>query len=403
VTGRADIQQFLGLLARNAELIEVCYHDGAVTMTEENAGAIRALRNARVLSTREEGRFGLTRAMREMLDENMQRQQRFAIGGNIGDEINRMEKLLFELEEAASLGKHAEIDTYTSDLCQSLYDIKDLITQDLLQFDQIMSTKFSDVRTTEEKMRQNAHYLERTQRLQQSLEQINRAELHEKFADARTAEAGRVYLVAISRSISGWSASLLANSQVFEQFMFSFRSIEEETRRIRAFTRFLKEGGQSRLVEALDKSETCPALRRVSDEGGELWPDIFSDRGRQAIGAIAAGLKPVESRKPDERRPGQRSKENAPVSIEEDLAREDLALSVFLSFVSERRATWVSAGAWAEASHGVPRAIFLEHVLTWADLERDETEFDVRYSEDALTPRRSANLVIGDIEICQAA
>lgn len=401
MSGRGDIRQFLSLLARYSDLIEDCYYEGSIVMTEENASAIRTLRNARVLSTREEGLYGLTRVMREMLDENMQRQQRFAIGGNIGDEISRMEKLLFELEEAASQGKHDEIEAYTADLSQSLYDIKDLITQDLLQFDQIMSTKFSDVRTIEEKMRQNAHYLERTKRLQDAVQQINSADLHERFSSALIGEAGRVYRVAISRSIAEWSASLLSNSKVFEQFMFSFRNIAEETRRLRAFARFLKEGGQSRMEEALHKADQYPALCRALPEEADVWPDIISDHGRQANAVIVNGLKLAETRRSEERSPGRRAEANTPTSIEEDQAPEDVALTAFLSQVSVADG-WLSASGWVRSHSELPHAVFLEHVLTWSETERDE-EFEARYVEPHAPVPRRANMAIGDIEVCRAA
>lgn len=402
MTSRTDITQFLGLLARHADLIETAYHDGSVQIADETASAIRSLHAARVLSAREPGHYGLTRMMREMLDENMQHQRRFAIGGNIGGEINRMEKLLLELEEAHAKGNTEDADAYTQDLCQSLYDIKDFITRDLLQFDQIMSTRFSDVRTAEEKLRQNAHYLERTKRLQDAIEQMNRSDLHETFSKAWAGEAGRIYRSAISASISGWSASLLANSKIFEQFIFKLRSIAAETRKLRSFSRFLKEGGQGRMVEALMKADTCPAFARVSPETHAIWPDIHSDHGASAIAALTRNMKPLEARAVKERQPGKRSADRAPVVIEEDQAPEDEALSAFLSCLSED-GVWVSAATWAEAHTEVPRGLFLEHVLSWCETERNHAEHDARYIEYGAAPANHANIAIEDIEICLAA
>lgn len=401
MTPKADIQQFLNLIARHGAIIEAAYHDGSVVMTDDNTSAVRDLHTARVLSAREAGEYGLTRVMREMLDENMQRQQRYAIGGNIGDEINRHDKLLHELEEAASQGKHEEIEAYTSDLSQSLYDIRELITQDLLQFDQIMSAKFSDVRTIEEKMRQNKHYLDRTKRLQDALEQINRQELHERYSSPLVAETGRVYRRAISSSISDWSATLLSNSKVFEQFMFSFRNIAEETRRMRAFNRFLKDGGQSRLLDALNKHELPPVLRRVQPGPTEVWPDVMSEHGAHVIGAIVRGLKPIERRKSEERQPGQRSDNNTQVAIEEAQSPEDIALGAFLSQVQDADG-WQSASQWICQTPEISPSIFLEHVLSWAETERDDMH-RVRYIEVSSQTPHHANIAIGDIEICRAS
>ena len=397
-----DIPHFLNLLARHAGLIEAAYHEGSILETDENTSAVRTLHTARVFSPREGGHYGLARSVRQLLDENMQRQKLFGIGGNIGDEINRMEKLLLEVEAAANSADQIDrLAHYIAELCESLYDIKDLINQDLLQFSQVMGTRFSDVRTVEQKMRQNAHYLERTKALLDVIEQMNRSEVHRRFSSPLVGEAGSAYRMAIARSISNWSARLLANSQIFEQYMFSFRQIAEETRRMRAFTRFLKEGGQSHLPDALHRAADCPALCRIEAAEKTLWPDIFSIEGSRAVANIIQALKPLENHKKTERPAGTRRQAADPIVIDDDLSPEEKALSVFLSSLPDD-GSWHSAGRWAERVSSVVRAEFLEHVLTWSEEDRDRDLHGVRFTEVSEAPFL-ANISIGDIEICLVA
>jgi len=399
---KADIGQLLGLLARNADLIEAAYHEGAVLMTDENQSAVRSLHNNRVLYAREDSQFSLTRKMREMLDEHTQRHSTFAIGGNIGDEVDRMEKLLFELEEAASRGKHEDSERYADELSQSLYEIGEYVTQDILQFQHVMSSKFSDVRAIEEKMRQNEHYMERAKRLHLVVEQLNRHELHDRFSSPLVEEPGTVYRKAITRSIDEWSNTLLSISRIFEQFMFSFRRISEQTRRMRAFSQFLKEGGQGKLEEALRKSETCPALSRIAPAKPETRLDIYTDRSRNALASITRDLKPLETRKLTDRQAGKRSRDNETVSIDEDTAPEDRLLSVFLGAV-QAAPDGLSAARWAAQTQQLDVASFLEHVLTWSEFLDEDDDHTVRYIEAGSTPARRANIAISDIKVCKAA
>lgn len=399
MTPKTEIPNFLARLDRHSDLIEEAYHSGFVQVSGEDEPAARALRIARVFTMRDQGQYGLTRTMRDLLNEHTQRQQRFAIGGNIVEEVERMEKLLFELEEAASQGKHVEGQRYSEDLCQSLFDIKDMISQDILQFDQVMSAKFSDVNTIEEKMRQNEHYLKRAEQLHVAVEQLNRNELHESFNSQLVDEAGRIYRRVIVQSISHWSSRLLSISKVFEEFMFSFREITKETRRMRAFNRFLKEGGQTKLEEAFSQSAEYPVMRRVLPARTETWLDVYSDRGRNALAEIVGDMKPLEQRKKQERHSGQRHQDNAPVSIEEDASLEDLGLFVFLSEV-DKADGWISGFRWAETSPELRPSSFLEHLLTWSETECGD-EHRVRYTEVDSTALNTANIAIADIEVCR--
>lgn len=402
MTQLPSILQIFAMLSRHSAIIEVAHREGAVLMTDENQATIRTLHNNRILYAREDSQFGLTRTIREMLDDLTHKQSTFAIGGNIGDEVERMEKLLLETEEAASRGKHEDSERYAEELSQSLYEIREYVTQDILQFEQVMSSKFSDVSTIEEKMRQNEHYMERAKRMHIVVEKLNRVDLHEQFSSRLVEGPGEIYRKVITNSIDEWSNTLLSISRLFEQFMFSFRQISNQTRRMRAFGGFLREAGQSCLEEALRNADNCPALCRVKPVKVDIHLDLCSDRSRTRMGSIVNELKPIEPPKSKERKAGTKSSDNATVSIEEDLSAEDVFLSVFLGAVDASDEP-ISATKWAQETPDVIVSSFLEHVLTWSEISHDQDEHEVEYIEFGNAPDRRANIEIEDIRVCRAA
>ena len=396
-----DIPRFLSLLSRHADVIEVAYHDQSVLKSTENEAAIRLLHKERVLSPREDGHYGLTRALRDVFDDLTQRQKRFAIKGNIGEEIDRMEKLLTELESAAVEGRHEDIDRNCADLMQSLYDVRELIDADLLQFDQVMTSKYSDVITIDEKMRQNQHYLDRADRLRKALNRLNRNEVHERFSRRDIGSAGHVYQHVISGRIEAWTTSLLEVSEVFASYMFSFREIEMRTRRIRAFAKFLTEGGEPDLEQIVLDSPLCDALMRKPPPGKKDWLDVYSAHGQRTLAVYCDGLEPIKECIRPEREAGQRIIIDGDSKVDDVVPPEELALTCLLDHVGEA-GDWVSVSAWSADRVDIRTAVFIEHVISWITTEENEQLYQIVFDLDTGLSPRSANQRIEDIRLCRA-
>ena len=398
----SDIQRFLSLLYRHREVIEDVYHAGEVLRTEENGNAIDALHKERVLTPREEGKYGLTRSLRDVLDDLTQRQKRFAIKGNIGEEIDRLEKLLTELEAAAVEGRHEDVDRNTDDLVQSLYDVRELVDADILQFHQVMASKFSNVSSNDEKMRHNAHYLERADRLRKALNRLNRTDMHDRFNRKDISRAGHVYQSAISRRMGNWTQSLLEISAVFNNYMFSFRKIEQHTRKIRAFAKFLSEGGEVDLERIRQETPLCDFLMCKPAGGDKEWLDIYSDRGQRTLAHFCADLKPIEERRAPEREVGQRIVPEEEAQTEEEDAVEELALTYLLNHV-DRADSWVSVLTWCAQREDISDKVFLEHVMSWLTTKDEDLPYEVRYDLDTGVSDHMANQRLEDVRLCRIA
>lgn len=394
---KSDIRGLINQLHRNADLLEDAYFSGAISQTDENLAALRSLHDARIMAPHRNGQYRLTRRIREFFDEHTQRQQRFAIGGNLTDEVERMEQLLASLEEAANAGRINELDLALDDLEMSLFDIREMIEQELLQFEQVMHTRFSNVKSNEEKRRQNDYYLKRADRLKSVLEELNRESLHERFSNRTLGGAGLTYNLAIVQQISKWSAAQLAISRVFTEYMFKFRHIAEATARMRAFRQYLKTHGTARLEEALE----APSARmlRVTGDSSPLMLNLADEGARERLAIVASSLKAIKPKDVTMRAVGARRKEAMPEEVEDDTSVEQQALSVFLSVVDSHD-DFLSARQWAEGQESVDVPRFLEHLLSWTTMETSD-EYEENLITDDLAFAAAANVTIGDIELCR--
>ena len=184
MTSTGDIDRFLSLLGKYGALISDIYQSGSIEGTDEIRGALHELHNARAVTPCGAGHFRLSRPVKALLDDHTQRQRSFEIGDDIGAEIKRMRDLLDEYLRAANEGRQDDMDRLDNEVLESIYNIQDSVSSDLLRFRQITESSYSTVRDLSEKARQNVHYLKRAMALQDVLAALNSSDMHEAFSSA---------------------------------------------------------------------------------------------------------------------------------------------------------------------------------------------------------------------------
>jgi len=401
LTSTGDIDRFLSLLGKYGALISDIYQSGSIEGTDEIRGALHELHNARAVTPCGAGHFRLSRPVKALLDDHTQRQRSFEIGDDIGAEIKRMRDLLDEYLRAANEGRQDDMDRLDNEVLESIYNIQDSVSSDLLRFRQITESSYSTVRDLSEKARQNVHYLKRAMALQDVLAALNSSDMHEAFSSALADELASVFHGEISARIGGWSALLLASIGIMKEFLFRYREITHETRRLRAFHRILKTRSLSDAEAALATVAWHPLLARPVEAVEDPLPDFITDEGRDALAEVVRTFKPIEKKRADERKAGHRAVDDGPLEVEEEISPEEAALPVFLSEVDASEG-WVSARAWLDPEGGIAPASFLEQVLVWWLSDRDcDREATLKEAEHRCP--RSGNLEIEDIVVCRAA
>jgi len=200
--------------------------------------------------------------------------------------------------------------------------------------------------------------------------------------------------------MGNWTQSLLEISAVFNNYMFSFRKIEQHTRKIRAFAAFLSKGGEVDLERVRQETPLCDFLTRKPAGGDKEWLDVYSDRGQRTLAHFCADLKPIEERRAPEREAGQRIVPEEEAQAEEEDAVEELALTYLLNHV-DRADSWVSVSTWCAQREDIGDKVFLEHVVSWLTTKDEDLPYEIRFDLDTGVSDHMANQRLEDVRLCR--
>lgn len=400
-TDGTDALSFITILARNGEMIAETYRLGSIEVTDENRSKVHELNTAGLLTPFRAGNFRLSRSMRALLDDGTKRQRGYATGSNLGAEMARFRALLVDYQLAAAEGRMEDAQRHEEDLLDSIFEIQDAVSGDLGQYLQITQSNYSDVRNAEEKARQNEHYLRRAKALEAALADLNSRETLDLFQSPLVREIEDIWHSEISLHIRTWTAKLLDAIDILKTFLFSYREIARETRRLRVFERLLRHRSDAEILETLAAAEDQPWSRRVSQGIAQPFPDIVTPEGRDALAEMARDLKPLAPREVKARERGQRRSEPDVVLAEEQLSPEEEMLAAFLTVV-DQAGSWVSAADWSRQVNKAETQSFLEKILTWSYSDRAcGRKAEMKFCEK--TDDRSGNIEVRDILVCPAA
>lgn len=400
-TDGTDALSFLLLLAKHGELIAEIYRSGSVEISDENRSRVYDLNTAGILTPFRAGHFRLSRAMRALLDGGTKRQRGYATGSNIAAEMGRFRPLLLDFQMASGEGRTEDAQRHEEDLLDCIFEIQDAISGELDQYLQITRNKFSDVRNAEEKARQNAHYLERARALEGSLSDLNSRETLDLFQSPLLREIEEIWHSEISSHIRPWTSTLLAAIDILKDYLFRYRAIARETRRLRALERLLRNRSDSDILEVLAGAEDQPWMRIAQEPMAEPYPDIVTPEGRDKLAEIARDLKPLAARQVRPRQSGQRKEGPDFFTAPEEVSLEEAVLSDFLSGV-DQASSWVSASDWIRDRATIGFGSFLEEVLNWATSDRGCGR-SVDFTKADAPDLRCGNIEIRDVLVCRAA
>jgi hypothetical protein len=399
----SDISRYLTVLAKHGDILTDLYQSGRIEGNDAIMPALHELHNERVAIPCGAGQYRLNSPVKTFLDNYTQRPRSFEIGDDIGAEIKRMQDLLTEYLRAVNEGRSDDIDRLEDEVLGSIYNVQDSVSGDLTRFRQITENSYSTVRDQSEKARQNEHYLKRARVLQDVLNSLNGEAMHDEgaFGNPLAVELAHVFHGEVSNRIGEWSALLLSSIDIMKEFLFRYREITQETRRLRALNRFLKTKSPSDIESALELASDHLILRRPVDPVGLPMPDFVTNAGRDALADVVSTFKPIEQREVKERQAGTRIADDGPMEVEPVISLEEKALSVFLSDVDASDGV-VSARDWLDPAQGIVPASFLEQVLIWSMSDRD-CDREATYLEAINQNAISGNMLIEDIQVCRAA
>ena len=236
------VVDYLEILHRHRRLVAEAYHRGSIDEDALGARALRDLRGQRTLVPIAHDDFRLASSLVRHLDEALNKAQFFAaVGGNIADLAGRLPLLIDEAASAFMEGRTEDLDAYVDAFNGAVFDLSDQIEESVKRLRMMADTRFGNVRTQEERQRQNAWYITRAERIGDALAALQASGLLERLEEEPAGDA----LLPLFRAqlwdrLAVWRASLLDITSILKAFLYKMRHVEPAGRRLRALHRYLQ-------------------------------------------------------------------------------------------------------------------------------------------------------------------
>lgn len=285
------IVAYLDVLHANRHLIAAAYCQGGIALEDENQRRIRQLMQHRVLIPYFQQDFRISPTLGRHLDEVFQRQRSYAVGANFGDLINRLRQLIIEFMTASHENRLEDQEDYAAEYDAGVFELASLINDELLSLRAITENQFANVSTMAEKQRQNEFYLDRAEKIGETIALLEGQSLLGTLSDSPLLKPLlEVYQHQVLVRLAGWRSTHMDITAVLKAFLYRLRQIEPNARRIRAFAHFLRKNPDYQPPES-EGVQTLPAWSsRYAGLRLKTHPDLSISQSREALAEIAQSI-----------------------------------------------------------------------------------------------------------------
>lgn len=285
------IVAYLEVLHANRHLIAAAYCQGGIALEDENQRRIRQLMQHRVLIPYFQQDFRISPTLGRHLDEVFQRQRSYAVGANFGELTNRLRQLIIEYMTASHENRLEDQEDYAAEYDAGVFELASLINDELLSLRAITENQFANVSTMAEKQRQNEFYLDRAEKIGETIALLEGQSLLGTLSDSPLLKPLlEVYQHQVLVRLAGWRSTHMDITAVLKAFLYRLRQIEPHARRIRAFAHFLRKNPDYQPPES-ESVQTLPAWSsRYAGLRLKTHPDLSISQSREALAEIAQSI-----------------------------------------------------------------------------------------------------------------
>lgn len=287
------IHDALGALASHREVIAEVYERGSLVRTGDNARDIFVLQQLRILVFDGHDSYRLSRHLSHFLDELTQKQRLYELlGNNIGALNDRVHRIRDEYAAAFLDGRIDDIDHAGAEFHDACADLSDAISSSISRLLLQAESNFAAVRTLSAKERQNKHYLEQADKLNQALGSLGRMNMQE-FLDAEPERFGALagpYRRLVTTRLAEWDTEINRVIGILKAYLYKLRTIAPEVKRLRAFARFLRQNPNYEPPDLELRRHLPVWLTKAASVSVKSYPAINDREFGQELAAIAAKL-----------------------------------------------------------------------------------------------------------------
>jgi hypothetical protein len=365
---RDGVLTLIGRLHAYQDLVSLAYHNGELVKDETNARGVEHLQQHKVLIPRSLETFTLHTTLRRFFEAALNVERMYRSGADIGQAFERLDTLADALFVASHEGRAEDKERLEDESLQSIYEISDNLAAELGHLRALVENRFAAVGTLAEKVRQNAYYIGRTEKLVDAIELFTMSDLGERIqSQTPFANVAPMFTSQLLDRLPSFRHNLLGILRILQAYLFEFRSIEERTKRVRSMWLFLQ---RHPLYEPRDwANEPHPPdwLKKAPGIQLKASPSVRDPAYTDDLTAIAREILPPEVRLPVTRERGSLllDDEDEEVIVLTPKAYQ-LAITAMLSECQQSGGS-LSALSWfrdhPNDTGGMPPSLWLQCVL----------------------------------------
>lgn len=286
-------------LYRHRQLIAAAYHRGTVDLSDDPEGGkgLYKLHQARVLVPYSEGTYRLASSLAKHFDETLRVDRLYSmVGADMADLDRRLPEIADLVANAIFEGRSDDADRYIDEFDRAVFTLSDSVTVALQLLRALADNRFANVRTYAEKRTQIEFYLERVERISQTLGTIQSSDLfHTLEATPEGERMCETYRSQIANYLPQWRAQLLDITAILRDYLFRTRQIEVLAKRMRAFELFLKRS-PSYVPQEIEVFDDAPAwMRRAAGFSLVAHPCVHNPAQEEVFYGIAMSIPSIKS------------------------------------------------------------------------------------------------------------
>jgi len=287
------VLDLMSILKASSETISIAYYQGRIYKTEENAHDIERLKQFRLLSPDIRDAYKLRSSFRQFLNTTLNNARLFAVGANVSEYFDRLEKAVAGHSIAYAEGNDVNCEQYEVVIREVISDIADAIDDDLRVLQAQTASHFAAVSTLAEKIQQNNHYQRRTQNLVNLLETFHFSDIGEQLEGHE--ELALSFRSLLASKIPTFRNQLLSILEVLNHYLFEFRKIEDRVKKVQAMALHLNRNptwAPKAWDEVLDPQEwlMCATPLKIASS-----PDISAQESEEFLAEISRTIPRVAS------------------------------------------------------------------------------------------------------------
>lgn len=388
----------LRLLAANADLLRETYAKGAMTPAPDQQRAATALLQANALVETADGAYRISRHLKRHLDTVLRRNRSYAVGDDLRAQIDALDKLAASISRAAMAGDALTRDEYGEEFVDAVFEISQDIDTTFARLRVLVDSNFADVASHEEKRAQNQHYLDRLDRVEDTMALIAEAEVQTKLESTPLLdEQRRIYARDLCGRLPEWRAAFLEIASTMREHLHRLRRVEPKARMLRRLGFHLERDRSWTMSDTPEDAGAIPAwASRAAALAFTPSPDVGDALLARHLETVAASMPPATDRTLRTRTRGSLAPdafESAEISLPVPAWRLSIDEMIARAAVSP-----LEADAWRQQHAAtMPRDLWLFATL---DLVDESVPHVVATPLLEESDSRSGTLWLRDVELC---